>query len=198
MQRRDLLRILSAAAVTPVLPPELFALFRLAHPSTNYSLRTFTPHQNDTVIAMAEIVIPSTDSPGATAARVNEFMDFMLADWATELERTHFLNGLANVDAECSALFGKSFLESTLLQQTTLLQSLDDAVDWLHESDRIHDGAPPGSRDTQLRGDFFRVFKYMALYGYYTSEIGFTQELKLEIIPGSFRGCDHVQEGKTG
>jgi glucoside 3-dehydrogenase (cytochrome c) hitch-hiker subunit len=197
MQRRELLYIF-AAAVAPVVSPDLFALLRQAHPAASYSLRTFTPHQNDTVIAMAEIIIPATDTPGATAARVNEFMDFILADWATEQERTHFLTGLDNVDAQCTALFGKIFLESSPLQQTTLLRSLDDAVDWIHESDRIRDGAFPNSRDTQLHGDFFRVFKFMTLYGYYTSEIGFIQELKLEIMPGAFRGCDHIPEGKKG
>src|SRR5271165_4288840 len=198
MRRRELLRILSAATVAPVLSPDLYALLRQAHPSANYSLRTFTSHQNDTVIAMAEIIVPATDTPGATAARVNEFMDFILADWATEGERTHFLNGLDTIDSKSSDLFDKTFLESTLLQQTTLLRSLDDAVDWAHESDRVRDLAFPSSRDTQLRGDFFRVFKYMTLYAYYTSEIGFTQELKLEILPGSFRGCDHITEGKKG
>jgi len=198
MQRRELLRIFTAAAAAPVLSPDLFALLRQAHPAANYSLRTFTPHQNDTVIAMAEIIVPATDTPGATAARVNEFMDFILADWATEQERTHFLTGLDNVDSQSGALFGKTFLQSSLLQQTTLLRSLDDAVDWVHESDRIRDGAFPSSRDTQLNGDFFRVFKYMTLYGYYTSELGFTQELKLEIMPGAFRGCDHIPEGKKG
>ncbi len=196
MQRRELLRILSAAAVAPAGYADLFALLRQVHPSGSYSLRTFTPHQNDTAIAMAELIVPATDTPGATAARVNEFMDFILADWATEEERTHFLNGLDNIDTRCNALFGKTFLQCTPFQQTTLLCSLDDAVDWVHESDRIRDGGFPTSRDTQLRGDFFRVFKSMTLYGYYTSEIGFTQELKLEIIPGSFRGCEHVPEGK--
>ena len=198
MRRRELLRILSAATVAPVLSPDLFALLRQAHPSANYSLRTFTSHQNDTVIAMAEIIVPATDTPGAAAARVNEFMDFILADWATEWERTHFLNGLDTIDTQSNDLFGRTFLESTLSQQTALLRSLDDAVDWIHESDRIRDGAISSSRDTQLRGDFFRVFKYMTLYGYYTSEVGFTQELKLEILPGSFRGCDHIAEGKKG
>jgi Gluconate 2-dehydrogenase subunit 3 len=198
MRRRELLRILSAATVAPVLSPDLFALLRQAHPSANYSLRTFTSHQNDTVIAMAEIIVPATDTPGAAAAHVNEFMDFILADWATERERTHFLNGLDTIDTQSNDLFGRAFLESTLSQQTALLRSLDDAVDWIHESDRIRDGAVSSSRDTQLRGDFFRVFKYMTLYGYYTSEVGFTQELKLEILPGSFRGCDHIAEGKKG
>jgi hypothetical protein len=44
-------------------------------------------------------------------------------------------------------------------------------------------------RDQQLQGNFFAVFKGITLHGYYTSEIGFTQELKLQIIPGAQHGC---------
>jgi hypothetical protein len=45
------------------------------------------------------------------------------------------------------------------------------------------------ARDKQLEGNFFSVFKNITLHGYYTSEIGFTQELKLQIIPGAQHGC---------
>jgi len=39
--------------------------------------------------------------------------------------------------------------------------------------------------DTHLKGNFYDVFRGITLHGYYTSEIGFTQELKLQIIPGA-------------
>ena len=46
-----------------------------------------------------------------------------------------------------------------------------------------------------MQNDFFTVFKNMTLHGYYTSEIGFTQELKLQVIPGSHHGCTAVGPG---
>lgn len=198
MQRRDLLRILSAAAVAPVLPPDLSALLRQAHPSGNYSLRTLTPHQNDTVVAMAEIIVPVTDTPGATAARVNEFIDLILTDWATAEERANFLNGVNDVDTQSAALFGKNFVDATPAQQAALLRMLDDEIDWSRTYSLSDETVVSGQYDRQMQGGFFRVFKTITLHGYYTSEIGFTQELKLEIIPGSFRGCVHAPEGKKG
>jgi len=39
------------------------------------------------------------------------------------------------------------------------------------------------------------VFKNMTLHGYYTSEVGFTQELKLQIIPGAQHGCTALGPG---
>lgn len=138
---------------------------------------------------MIDFIIPATDTPGAKAARVDEFIDVILTDWATDEERARFLAGLDDVDTQCNALFGKAFVDATAPQQTSILQALDDSVDWL----RRPPGEPPDSSSgrvfNELRGEFFRSFKLMTIHGYYTSEIGQTQELKHEIIPGAFHGC---------
>ena len=194
MLRRDLLRVLYAAAVAPVLPPEVTLLLKQAQTSAGYGLRTLTPHQNAIVVAMIDLIIPATDTPGAKAARVNEFMDVILTDWATAEESARFLAGLDDVNTQANALFGKSFLESSPAQQSAMLQALDDSVDWLPPSDP----AVSSGRDfNQLRGEFFRSFKLMTIHGYYTSEIGQTQELKREIIPGAFHGCAPVTSPKS-
>jgi len=189
MHRRDLLRILSAAAAVPVLPPELSLLLAKAHPAPGYQPRTFTPHQNDTVVAMIDLIIPVTDTPGAKAARVNEFMDVILTDWAVEEERARFLAGLDDVDAKSQELFGKKFVEASEVQRLTLLQALDDSVDWQHGPMAPKVENPVDEPFTQLKGEFFRSFKLMTVHGYYTSEIGQTEELKREIIPGAYHGC---------
>ena len=195
MLRRDLLRVLSAAAVAPVLPPEVTLLLKQAQTSAGYELRTLTTHQNAIVVAMIDLIIPGTDTPGAKAARVNEFMDVILTDWATAEESARFLAGLDDVDTQANALFGKSFLEASPAQQSAMLQALDDSVDWLHGPPS--DPAVSGRDFNQLRGEFFRSFKLMTIHGYYTSEIGQTQELKREIIPGAFHGCAPVTSPKN-
>ena len=190
MLRRDLLRVLSAAAVAPVLPPEVTLLLKQAQTSAEYGLRTMTPRQNAIVVAMIDLIIPATDTPGAKAARVNEFMDAILTEWATAEESARFLAGLDGVDTQANTLFGKSFLEASPAQQSAMLQALDDSVDWLHGPPS--DPAVSGRDFNQLHGEFFRSFKLITMHGYYTSEIGQTQELKREIIPGAFRGCAAV------
>jgi len=195
MLRRDLLRVLSAAAVAPVLP-EVTLLLKQAQTSAGYGLRTLTSHQNAIVVAMIDLLIPATDTPGAKAARVNEFMDVILTDWATAEESARFLAGLDDVDTQANALFGKSFLEASPTQQSAILQVLDDSVDWLH-SRPSHPAVSPDRDFNQLRGEFFRSFKLVTIHGYYTSEIGQTQELKREIIPGAFHGCAPVTSPKN-
>ena len=196
MQRRELFRLVTAGALMPAFSPELLTLLRQAQPSTGYSLRTLTPHQNDTVVVMADLLIPATDTPGAKAARVNEFIDVILTEWATTDERSNFLKGLGDVESQSNALFSKNFVDATVIQQTTLLRSLDDSVDWSKRSYHRRGSIPPKDRDSQLRGEFFRVFKTVTSHGYFTSEIGFSQALNLEIIPGAQHGCVPVPIGR--
>jgi hypothetical protein len=196
MQRREALRILMAGGVLPALSADVFAFFQEAHPGSSYSLRTLNPHQNDTVVAMIDQILPATDTPGAKAARVNEFIDVILTEWATEDERKNFLSGLTDVDKQSNVLFAKDFAASSADQQIALLRSMDEAAAIARSvrKDRPPFGEPEG-RDTQLQGDFFSVFKNMTLHGYYTSEIGFTQELKLQIMPGAQHGCTQLAPG---
>jgi hypothetical protein len=189
MQRREALRLLLAGGVLPALPTDLFAFFHGAHPATGYALRTLNPHQNDTVVAMIDLIIPETDTPGAKGARVNEFIDVILTEWANDEERQHFLAGIAGVDKQSNELFGKNFVDASLQQQVTLLRSMDESVAAQHARRMRHGNTIPEERDKQLRGEFFTVFKGITVHGYYTSEVGFHKELKLEIIPGAQHGC---------
>jgi hypothetical protein len=196
MHRREALRILTAGSVLPALTPKLFALYQQAQPAPGYALRTLSLPQNDTVIAMIDQIIPETDTPGAKAVRVNEFIDVILTEWANDEERHNFLTGLADVDKQSTALFGKNFSTATSAQQVTLLRSLDEAAAVARSVYKEHHPFwTPEGRDLQFQDDFFTIFKKLTLHGYYTSEVGFTKELKLQIIPGEQHGCTHLTPG---
>ena len=196
MQRREALRLLMAGGVLPALPTNLFAFFQGAHPASGYTLRTLNPHQNDTVVAMIDQIIPATDTLGAKGARVNEFIDVILTEWADAEERKNFLDGLAGVDKQTNDLFGKNFVDASPAQQVTLLRSMDESVATQRTRRMRHGNTIPEERDKQLRGEFFIVFKGITVHGYYTSEIGFSQELNLQIIPGAHHGCVPLPEQK--
>jgi Gluconate 2-dehydrogenase subunit 3 len=198
MQRREALKLLMAGGVLPALPTDLFAFFQGAHPASGYALRTLDDHQNDTVVTMIDQIIPATETPGAKGARVNEFIDVILTEWANDEERRNFLSGLADVDKQSNTLFGKDFADTSPDQQLALLRSLDEVAAVIRARSE-HKTRPPQwkaeGRDLQMQDDFFTVFKRMTVHGYYTSEIGFSQELKLQIIPGAQHGCIPVAPG---
>ena len=198
MQRRDVLKMLATGAVLPVFSSPMAALFREAQAQTGpgYTLRTLNAHQNTLVVTLTDLIIPETDTPGAKAARVNEFIDVILTEWATPEERQTFLGGLAGVDKQSNELFGKDFAEASANQQVTLLRAMDDYSATERAQKREKHGNTVPEFDAQLKGNFYDVFRGITLHGYYTSEIGFTQELKLQIIPGAQHGCANVGNGQ--
>ena len=194
MHRRELFRLLGAGAVLPAVSPDLVAILHQAQPAAGYSLRTLDPHQNATVVAMIDLIIPATDTPGAKGARVNEFIDLILTEWATEEERKHFLDGLAEIDKQSNQLYGKNFVDASPSQQETQLRAIDDK-EMANRQIRARHGNTVPKPDAHMEGPFWVVFKNITLHGYYTSQIAFEQELKLKIIPGEQHGCAPLGAG---
>jgi hypothetical protein len=191
MHRRQALRLLASAATLPLLSREAFSLFQAVHDQLpdQAALKTFNPHQNDTVTTIAEIIIPQTNTPGAKAARVNEFIDLMVTEWYDEEEKTTFLAGLADVDARTRDLYGKDFIQCAEKQQVELLQALDDEVAAARSELDVR-----RRRNRPPERNFFFMIKQLTLVGYYTSQVGFEQELHGEIIPSHHASCGPLEE----
>jgi hypothetical protein len=100
-----------------------------------------------TVTAIAELIIPQTDTPGAKAVRVNQFIDVILAEWYSDEDRAKFLAGLVDVDVRTQLGFGEKFVDVSPLQQDCILAQLGDgmvqAVTALASSPRGYRGVDP-------------------------------------------------------
>lgn len=189
MHRRQALRLLVSATTLPLLSREAFSLFQSVHEQLPEQtiLKTLNPRQNATVTTIAELIIPQTNTPGARAARVNEFIDLILSEWYDDEERSTFLAGLADVDVRARDLWGKDFVECGEKQQVDILQALDDEMAIRDEDARRRRNHPPEK-------NFFFMIKQLTLVGYYTSQIGFEQEVHGEIIPSRHAGCVPLEE----
>ena len=146
-----------------------------------YSPRTLTPAQDELVAQLTELIIPETDTPGARAAGVHEFIDLMLTDWMPDDDRAAFLAGLDDVEARSRAAHNAAFLDAPADGQVALLTTLEDEA----LAAAPAPGAPP---------PFFAMLKQLTLLGYYTSEIGATQELQWIAAPGRYDGCAPLEE----
>jgi len=184
MHRRQALRLLASAATLPLLSREAFSLFQAVHEQMPEQavFKTFNPQQNAIVTTIAELIIPQTDTPGAKAARVNEFIDLILTEWYDEEEKSTFMTGLADVDSRTHELYGKDFVDCAEKQQVEILQALDDEVAAREQDARRRRNHPPEK-------NFFFMMKQLTLVGYYTSQVGFEQELHGEIIPARHVAC---------
>jgi hypothetical protein len=195
LNRREALRRIAlggaAAATAPLWVENLLAIAdqHAAHRTAQSGAKSaaFVPkaldaHQNQTVIALAELIIPATDTPGATAAKVNEYVDGVLADASLE-DRAKFTDGLAWLDGRSRQRYGAEFVKAPSPQQTELLTALSTADS-------------PGPDDAP-GVEFFRAIKGMTITGYYTSEIGIREEIgdSGQMFFTEFKGCTHPEHG---
>ena len=150
-----------------------------------FRARTLTQGRDELVATIAELIIPETDTPGARIARVHEFIDAMLTDWYEAPEKDNFLLGLATVDGRARDTFAAPFLDLTEQDQVALLTTLEEeGYAWTQTQPSPE---PP----------FFVTMKALTLFGYYTSEVGATQEL--HVMPmGEYKGDVPLEEiGRT-
>lgn len=142
-------------------------------------LKFFTDEENRTVVEMSERIIPADDSsPGAKAARVNEYIDLVVSN-SPESVKQIWREGLAAINKMSREKFSTAFADSGLEQQVELLKQISKNE----------------KNPKTVEERFFRTIKNATIDGYYTSEIGIHQELRYKgnSYVKEFVGCAHQQ-----
>jgi gluconate 2-dehydrogenase gamma chain len=129
----------------------------------------FSAEQRALVSALSERVIPTTDTPGAIAAGVPDYIEKLLADWSAPSDRVPIIEGLLAIDAVSVQQYGLPAIKATAEQQDALLTRA--------MNNEFEGGA-----------SFFILFRQLVVTGYYTSEIGMTQEREYLPVPGEYNG----------
>ena len=170
MERRTALKIIALGTIKPRLDalgaePHCAMEEGTAWTPADYKLQFFTSAQNELMDQLAEMIIPAdAHSPGAHAAQVSLFADFMVAT-SDDAVKAQWQEGLR--------LFQEAAAKSSLPEALALAAA--------------HEEHPT----TQLE-QFFTALKDMTVNGYYTSEIGIHQDLEYigNTYLDSFPGCD--------
>lgn len=149
--------------------------------------------QNETLIALSEVIIPATETPGAKEALANRFIDLLLSVQPAEFQR-QFTEALASMDTESQKQFGKDFRSLTTDDQVWLLTPWaypQRVSHWTRRGENRNE-APDTAQQS------FELLKSLIASAYYGSEIG-QRELGWdgEFTHGSFEGCDHHDETHT-
>jgi len=183
MQRREALRFLGAAITIPFLPRSAergIELGERLHREPQATYRTLDRDQQALVTELAEMIIPETDTPGATRVRVPEFIDLMLTEWATDDERAKFVAGLADIDKRAASLGARR--QST--QEPARRFSELPAANKLDLATRL-DAA---RHDATGAGHAFGQLKELTVYAYFTSKPVVDTILKTQMFFDGYHG----------
>ena len=170
MERRDLLRAFGAATALALLPHDAVAAW--ARVATGFrSSDGLTDAQLALVGALADTIIPRTDTPSATDVQVPSFIDVVVTENYTDADRVAFTAGLDAIDALAKNPGGASFVDLQPDARATVIDAIEAASDRRVEPNRTY---------WRLKG--------LIVHGYFTSEPVMKRVLKVEIMPGKFDG----------
>jgi glucoside 3-dehydrogenase (cytochrome c) hitch-hiker subunit len=160
--------------------------------------KALTPAQARTLDAVAELIVPATDTPGARAAGVPPFVDRAVDTYCTPADAAAIRAGLDRIEADARAAHGGAFADLAPDQQASLVAGYDAEG----RGPRTPAGAVGrGETETGLSNQpraavappkgpaFFPILKDLVTVGYFTSELGATKAVRYDPVPGAYHGC---------
>jgi hypothetical protein len=177
INRRTFLTRASVLLTSAALPSVFAAFAQRNDPSATPQL--VSPDEMLTLRALVDVILPETESPAASAADTHLFVDLAVHTCATSAEQAVFRAGLNDLESSAQSQHRKSFDDLTAEQQAALL-TLRAEADVLLPYER----------------SFFKIVKDYTLVGYFHSEIGATQALAYEQVPGGYQGDVALKPGQ--
>lgn len=177
MDRRYLIKAFGAIAVSSSFLPACEKVDGGGEAKVNYAPVFYTPAVFALVSRVADVLVPTTETPGAVAVGVPQMMDHLMIDWADEATRkkhladwTQISSALGDFDKSSDADFTKS------------VQTLDAQAFGKGRADHAA----------------YRRQKSLIAQAYYWSEPGATEELQYELNPEELIVCGPIDEiGRT-
>lgn len=174
MNRRDALKVLGTIFGGAIYGADVFSK-GTQQSSFKGSETLFSANDISLLDELGETIIPTTsDSQGAKAAKIGEFMQEIVSAFYSVYERADFVAGLNVFKEKCAKEAGISFVEMEAKQRIAQLSDLQNS-----ENKR-----------------FFKMLSQLTTWGYFSSEVGATQARRHVPIPGRWEGCIELKPGQ--
>lgn len=138
---------------------------------------------------LAEVIIPTTDTPGAKDALVDVYILAVMLDCTNAREQHRFLRGLKELNDYSAAAFEKNFTECSLSERNQILQHFQEKsssrIGLLNKVELRFFGEP-----------FFLKLRRLAVEGYCQSQLGATIGLAYDYIPGIYEPCTSLNHNQ--
>ncbi|MDH3708354.1 MAG: gluconate 2-dehydrogenase subunit 3 family protein [Cyclobacteriaceae bacterium] len=172
MNRRQALKSSATALVSLGALPGLSALLKSCGVErlTDYQPVYLSTDQFDTIWQLANLILPQTDTPGASEAGVAPYIDLLFESFFKDDEKQRLESGLNAFMRDCEDQENKPFVKINTQQQMKHLEEIQST-------------------------EFFSSFKQLVLWAFFTSEVG-TKSMNYRPVPGQHQGCITIDENE--
>lgn len=181
MDRRTAIKHLSIFGSGMLLAPSCtFSSERVSVVSERLKM---TPTQEDLLANIVEVIIPSTNIPGAKKLKLNQFVLIMIKDCHGRSDQEVFKQGLEQINAISSRKYGKAFSKCEDEQKQNLISQVIE--------DKLMDKEGKRIASNEIR-KFLLLTKRYTIQGFLQSEFIMTEINPYQLVPGHFDGCVSV------
>ena len=163
--------VTTAAAVMSGCSVSVAKQFAVQRPNPLKNGTLFSEHELTVLYSLCETILPRTDTPSAVEVGCHEFVPHQLQHCHSEKQQEDCTNIINTVDTYAYRQWGKTFPLLTPQQQQQLLTKVE-----------IDD------ESSDIQKEQFSFLKALIVFGYFTSEVGATQALNYQAVPGGFIG----------
>lgn len=178
MSRREAIKraaLLLGVAFSPSLVESALQAQTTASSGATAKAVYFSAKQFEAVSAIADRILPRTDTPGALDVGVPVFVDLMYGKFLNPADQKIIAAGLADLETASGAAHRRGFAQLTPDQQDAMLTKVAEAS------------------KTKER-TFFHQIKELVVLGYFSSERVGKTVLHYDPVPGRFDGCIPIAE----
>lgn len=180
MDRRSMLERLAYLLGAAALPVEA-----LAKPAPR-AKRFLDPVRLGLLSAVAETMIPKTDTPGALDAKVPAKFDALLRNWASPTRQVELVGALAKIDAAAKAQGSAGFAALSPEKRNALLTAHDAAALKVVPDTRKLEGLAAMMAGPAVADPGYAKLRELIISLYFYSEEALTSVLTYEHVPGGW------------
>ncbi len=137
---------------------------------------------------IGEVIIPATTgSPGAKAANTGQFIQIVVQDCLLKEEQKKFMQGWQFMQVLGKEKYQEKMEKLSDKEKMAYLSTLNTAASISTDNEK-----------SDLAISAFQKIKNLTIKGYFTSEIGATQALRYDPVPGKFSGTINYKPGDKG
>lgn len=199
MERRELLKIIAVLTGSALIGGDVFLSGCKTTVKNGEGLLS-----TDMIALLNEVgdtIIPVTDTPGAKAARVGEFMNVFVSDCYRADQQKAFTEGIATLDEICKKQFNKNFMALTAAERHKVLVLLEGEATTFNKQLKEKEQQARDAARQEIKEfigaslHYYTMMKQLTLLGYFTSETGMKQALRFLPVPGKYDGAFPYKKG---